>query len=236
MNPVEPDKQTEGDTGNTQESLTQGVAEVMNAFFSIGASVAKTVAEATANTKQVPTPSSNAAPLNAIIHYSLITVGNVINLFAGGIRNSLPKNVGTESSAGVQAKDRNAGGAAGKASVAENPGSAAESSPSLPVVQRGGTLRVPLSIENPSNEPMQQMTFLCLEMRCPSPASGIPLDVSAVRFQPETLSVEPRDFEKLTVFIDTSHETSPGRYEAVLGLGGGIFEMSVQFEVLSQTI
>jgi len=93
----------------------------------------------------------------------------------------------------------------------------AGSAASLPVVQRGGTLRIPLSIENPANEPMQHLNFLCLEMRGGSPGQGVPLPVSAVRFQPESLTIEPRDFEKLTVFIDTGFDTLPGKYEAVLG-------------------
>jgi hypothetical protein len=199
----------------------------MNAFFDVGASLARTVAEATANNKPVPAPPPKAAPLNAIIHYGLITVGNVFNVLAGGLK-SRPATAAPGSSAGPTRTTATPGPTASDGMT----GSAA----SLPVVQRGGTLRIPLSIENPALEPMQQMTFLCLAMRGGTPGAGVPLDISAVRFQPESLSIEPRDFEKLTVFIDTGFDTLPGKYEAVLGLGGGDFEMSVQFKVLPQTV
>ena len=230
MNPVEPDKQQER---SEPESITQGVAEVVSAFLGVGASLAKTVAEATANTKPVPAPSPTATPLNAIIHYGLITVGNVINLFAGGIKNTASTAANASTNVGTQGKGQAVRGAA--ATTTSSSGMTG-SDGTLPLVQRGGTLRIPLSIENPVNEPMEQLTFLCLAMQGGTPGQGIPLTVAAVRFQPETLSIAPRDFEKLTVFIDTSHETSPGRYEAALGLGSGNFELTVQFEVLPQTI
>lgn len=228
MSSANPDNQAEDKPRNETEPITQGVADVVNAVFGVGASLAKTVAEATAN-KPIPAPSPNAPPLNVITHYGLITVGNVFNVFAGGLRNRATATAG--SSAGAA----QAGQSAAQESKATNNGTAG-SAASLPVVQRGATLRIPLSIENPGNEPMQQMNFLCLAMRTSAAGAGVPLDVSAVRFQPDTLSIEPRDFEKLTVFIDTGFDTLPGRYEALLGLGSGNFEMSVQFEVLPQVI
>ena len=228
MSSAKTDNQSESQVRNETESVAHGVADVINAFFDVGASLAKTVAEATANNKPVPTPSPNAAPLNAIIHYSLVTVGNVFNVFADGLKNRTASPTGA-GGVSAQATSPVGGTTSGNNDVSRT-------AVSLPVVQRGGTLRIPLSIENPGNEPMQHMRFLCLAMQGGTPGSGVPLNVSAVRFQPETLTIAPRDFEKLTVFIDTGFDTLPGRYKALLGLGGGSFEMSVEFEVLPQGI
>jgi len=231
--PVEPDNKTERNSSNEAESIAQSVTEVIDAFFGVGASIAKTFAEATANNKKVSPPNPDAAPLNVIIHYSLTTVSNVINMFADGIGNSVPP----ITSVGGKAGDRDAGKPVTEAvTTAGGANSNAQRGYNSPVVQRGGTLRIPLSIENPGNEIMQQLTFLCLDMRCVNPGPGVPLDTSAIRFQPVTLTIEPRDFEKLTAYIDTGYDTSPGEYEALLGLGNNSFEILVKFEVLSQTI
>ena len=226
MSSPKPDNESESQVRNETDNVIQGVSDVVNAFFDVGASLARTVAEATASKKPVPAPSPNAAPLNAIVHYSLITVGNVFNVFAAGLKNKPQATTGATSS-----KTTN-----GSAAQTTSDLHAVRPETSLPVVQRGGTLRIPLSIENPGKEPMQQMRFLCLGMQGGMPGVGVPLAISAVRFQPETLTVEARDFEKLTVFIDTGFDTSPGRYKALLGLGGGSFELSVEFEVLAQPV
>lgn len=229
MNSANANNQQERDARTEPESITQGVADVMNAFFDIGASLTKSVAQATANNKPVPGPAPAAAPLNVIIHYGLITVRNVFNIFAGGITNRAATSPGDATTPSADTAS-----SAPRPKTTDNGGFTGAAS--LPVVRRGGTLRMPLSIENPGEEPMQQMRFLCLAMRGDTAAVGKQLDVSAVRFQPEVLSIEPRDFEKLTLFIDTGIDTSPGRYEAVIGLGDGGFQMKVEFEVLQQGI
>jgi hypothetical protein len=104
----------------------------------------------------------------------------------------------------------------------------------MPRVRAGSTLRVPLSIENPGAERMDDMRFACLALaRAPGsvPAKGAPLGIDDVRFQPLPLSVGPRDFEKLTVFVDTRPDTAPGRYDLTIGLPGGAFQMTIPFEV-----
>jgi len=227
MSSPKTDKESENQARNETESVIHGVSDVVTAFFDVGASLARTVAEATASNKPVPAPSPNAAPLNAIVHYSVITVGNVLNVFAAGLKSK-------PSATAAPASSNTRNGSPAQTTSDLNAVPRAETS--LPVVQRGATLRIPLSIENPGKEPMQHMRFLCLEMQGGTPGIGLPLTISAVRFEPETLTVEARDFEKLTVFIDTGFDTSPGRYKALLGLGGGTFELSVEFEVLAQAV
>lgn len=215
MNSDQQNRQTEkGDTTGLNE-VTQGVGDVVNAAFGVGASLAKVVADATAQARPVPPPETNATPLNAIVHYSLVAVDNIVRLFAsagdGVIRAG--KEVGTQPGAH-------------SARTATHPAQG------FPVVRRGGTLRVPLSVENPSSEPMNNLAFQCVSIRGQAAGQGEPLDPTNVRFQPDSMSIAARDFEKLSVFIDTKPDTAPGRYEAILGSESGAFEISVEFEVL----
>jgi indole-3-glycerol phosphate synthase len=45
------------------------------------------------------------------------------------------------------------------------------------------------------------------------------------------LSVAARDFEKLTVYVDTLPQTAPGIYRAVIGTADSGLETAVDFEV-----
>jgi len=195
--------------------LTQGVGDVVNAAFGVGASLAKVVADATAQARPIPPPETNATPLNAIVHYSLVAVDNIVKLFVSAGDGVMR--------AGKETVSRPA---------AHSASSGTHPAQGFPGVRRGGTLRVPLSVENPGGDPMNDLTFLCTAIRSRLAGQGKPLDPTDVRFHPETLSIAARDFEKLTLFIDTKPDTAPGRYEAILGSETGAFEINVEFEVL----
>lgn len=207
-----------GDTTGLNE-IAQGVGDVVNAAFGVGASLAKVVADATAQARPAPPPETNATPLNAIVHYSLVAVDNIVRLFASA-------------GDGVIRAGKEVGKEVGKQPGSHSARPATHPAQSFPVVRRGGTLRVPLSVENPGSEPMNNLTFLCVTVRCEAAGQGEPLAPTNVRFQPDTMSIAARDFEKLSVFIDTKPDTAPGRYVAILGSESGSFEISVEFEVL----
>lgn len=63
--------------------------------------------------------------------------------------------------------------------------------------------------------------------------SGVALTPSAVRLSPAALDIQPRDFEKLTVFIDTGRDTRIGDYRAVLQMGEDGVETVIDFEVVA---
>ena len=100
-----------------------------------------------------------------------------------------------------------------------------------PVVRPGAGLRVPLSIENPGAEAMQDITprLTRLEHGGQDVTSLVP--EGAVRFVPEQLSVAPRDFEKLTVFLGVPAAAPEGLYRAIIGLGEGFGEVAIDFSV-----
>lgn len=207
-------KQEESPASIDPNAILAGVANVVNSALDVGAALARTVAQATAGSTRIPEPAPNASAIDEVLHYGRVVVGNVIRVVLPG---------------------------AGAAPEPGQPASAAPRTPDTaratetPRVHAGATLRVPLSIENPSAEPMADMHFACLAMtRTPGSgaATGAPLGVDAVRFQPLPLSVGPRDFEKLTVFVDTRPGSAPGRYEMTIGLPGGGFQMAIPFEVM----
>jgi hypothetical protein len=85
-----------------------------------------------------------------------------------------------------------------------------------PVIAPGGTLRVPLSIDNPGDSEMTGLAPRALAARC----DGVEVALPKVRFQPRTLSIAPRDFEKLVLFIDLPPEAAPGDWRLAFSLDG----------------
>jgi hypothetical protein len=101
----------------------------------------------------------------------------------------------------------------------------------LPAVRAGDTLRVPLFIENPSPEPTGSLQFGPFESVPPSPAAPS-ISLAQVRCSPESLDIGPRDFEKVTVFVDTAPTTALGRHLVRVGVPGTAFVTSIEFDVL----
>ncbi len=189
------------------DDLVDGVSRVVESALDLGTAMAKAVAEAASGGKAVEPPTGEGGRLGAFLHYGLAAATGAVGLVLGaaGLSSS-----GTRPPARTPSSDP-AGG---------------------PTVRPGTTLRIPLSIENPGGEPMQAMTFLCLGVTAEPIGPGATLDRRHVRFQPDTLTVAPRDFEKLTVFVDTPADLAPGAYAVVIGLGGGGFETTIRFAVI----
>lgn len=190
------------------QDMAAGVTEVVNAALSMGASLAKAFAQATtAAGAPVSAPSEGAGPLNAIVHYGVAAVTNVAGFLinsAGGLRMATP------------------GGAA----------PAAASRAAWPRVHQGATLRIPLSIENPGEQPMDNITFGCSEIVYLGKNTGPILTANNVRFQPTVLAIPPHDFEKLTLFVDTRPDTPTGRYRVKIEMGAGGTTTIVEFDVI----
>lgn len=85
----------------------------------------------------------------------------------------------------------------------------------LPAVAAGGTLRMPMAIENPTREPMEDLSFHVAELRGPA---GSSLSAAFVSVSPGSIRIAPGDFEKLTVRIDAPPDAEAGIYEGVLRL------------------
>ena len=203
-------RNTGGGTPPAQD-LIAGVNEVVNAALNVGASLAKAAAQATAAGLPVNTPTASTGPLNAIVHYSVVTVSNVASMVlksAGGLKMGVAR-----------------------PSAPRGAATAAPAPATLPCVHQGATLRIPLSIENPGEQPMNDVAFHCTEMTYLGRATGPALQTGNVRIQPQTLNILPHDFEKLTLFISTQADTTPGRYLATITIGPDGTTL-VEFEVL----
>jgi hypothetical protein len=203
------------DQQRAESPIAEGLSAVVNAAFGVGAAIAKTLAEATASGKTVAQPDSGQGPLGEMVHYGVTTVSNVIGLVVSVMGDA--KSQDEESSP--------------SRATPETGRAAAASTKSIPTVHQGRSLRMPLSMENPGDQPMENLLFVCQKMEARELGDGQPLLVDALRFQPEHMDIAPKDFEKLTLLIDTDSETAPGRYVALIGVAEGGLELKVEFEV-----
>jgi hypothetical protein len=184
------------------EAISSGISQVVHAALGVGAAVARTIAEATAAGKPVPPGAAGEGPFADIIHYGVQATSNVVSMVIRGMPSTAP-----------------AAGAAGPV-------------PTFPSVHAGSRLRIPLSIENPTDVEMLAMTFSCRELIYEGNSPGTPLTAAALAFEPAALAISPRDFEKLTVFVATTEGTATGAYLAKIVVEGGSFESALRFEVV----
>jgi hypothetical protein len=200
------EKETNSQSANV-EAISSGISEVVHAALGVGAAVARTIAEATAAGKPVPRGAPGEGPFADMIHYGVQATSNVVSMVIRGIPSTAPP--------------------------VNTPGAAPK--PAFPTVHAGSTLRIPLSIENPSDVEMSRMTFSCADLLYEGNSAGTPLSVAALVLEPAALSIAPRDFEKLTVYIATTEETATGPYSAKIIVEGGSFESALRFEVVPPT-
>jgi hypothetical protein len=162
--------------------------------------------------------------MNIMVHYSLAAMVNVMGAVADGLGEVRGAATGPRPAPDV--------GPDVGPNVAPPPEARAAQESSLPTVHCGATLRIPLSVENPNPEAMSEMRFACLEVSGGEVSLGQVLGPDDFRFEPELLSVAPRDFEKLTVYIDVPETAAPGLYEATIGPSPGDFEIVLRLNVI----
>jgi hypothetical protein len=204
-------------SSNGADRLIEGVSEAVSLSLRIGATLARMAAQATAGDKMVPAPRRQDNLINAIVHYSIATVVNIVDTVVESVQDV------RQASAGSPATPAQSG-------RAEEVQTAAD--PARPTVHRGATLRIPLSIENPGSEPMAGLRFTCPAVSGGDSEAGRPLSPATIRFEPEALTIAPKDFDKLTVYVDVPADAASGRYAATIGLSDGTFETILHFEVV----
>lgn len=72
-----------------------------------------------------------------------------------------------------------------------------------PKIAAGNTLRVPLSIDNPGTDALENIAPVLLEITC---------EDAEIVFEPDQLTIGPRDFEKLVVLIHVPDTCTPDQY------------------------
>lgn len=188
----------------TDDSLVKGVGRLIGTATELGAAVAGAVDRATAGGRERAAAPPGETPAAAIIRHSVSAVTNVARLVIDTAQSAR----GTAS--GATSDSPRADAAAG------------------PQVHRGATLRIPLSIENPGREPMRSLVPTVASWTRGGREAAAP---GSVRFVPEGLDVEPRDFEKLTVLIEVDAGAALGMYRLDVGLGQGA-QVSIDFAVV----
>lgn len=199
-----------------QDAVQEGVSQAIRLTLGAGASVAKIMARATAGNRSVAEPRQESSEFDQLVHYGLATVVNVIGTIANGVnefRNPEQQPVHQQP--------------AGSAAPVENAPPV-----EIPTVPAGATLRLPMSVENPGTEPMVDMYFTCLDIQTSSGGDASPLTPANIHIDPVPLTVDPKNFEKLTTSIAVPVATPPGRYHLTIGLSNGEFETTLLFEVL----
>lgn len=194
------------------DEIVEGVGDLVSATLDLVGRLARRTASLTAKDPTVPRAPDRTSPVNVIVHYGMVTVSNLLEALTdatdAAIRTARPD--------AAAPPERHAGRQGGQ-----------------PTVRAGERLRMPLSIENTTEEPMTDLDLRCVELRFDGRVGhGVPLTEQAVRFEPARVTIAPRDFEKVTVFIDTPPETACGRYEALLALGSDEHRSAVAFRVV----
>jgi len=187
------------------QDVAGGLGDLIAQTLNLGASMARIVAEATSGGKAVPPP-RQATPINGIVHYSVVSVVNVISTVATSVNHAT--NNATTAATSPQSQVQTTPTQAATAQAANRP-----------TVHQGASLRIPLSIENPRETLLENMQFMCtqIELREAGEA-GETYSREWIRFEPQTLSVAPNDFEKLTVYIDVPEHAQTGAYRVAIGL------------------
>lgn len=188
-------------------ALVPEVTDLLNKALGLGAAVTRTLAQTAAPGHD----GAGAGPLDEIVRNGAGALANLARLTVESLRASTGPPV---TSSQVAADPRPA---------------------SSPGVRAGDTLRMPLFIENPSTEPTGPLRFGALEAASLGSAGDRALELSAVRCAPETLEIGARDFEKLTVFVDTNASTPVGRHRVQIGVPETAFATTVEFEVLARS-
>ena len=219
-----PNTDTSDETSAVSDSaIADGVRAMISTTLDIGASMAKMVAEATSGGRSVASP-PNQDPVNAIVHYSVVSVVNVVSTVASSASQARP-------AAAPQSPASPPGEA--QTTAATPPADSQQSN--QPTVHRGAALRIPLSIENPGAEPMTDISFVCLEIRLlERTSSGGDYSSAWVRFEPQSLTIAPNDFEKLTVFIDVPKDAALGHYQTSIGMDSNTPIAVINFTVFEQ--
>lgn len=195
--------------------IATGVANVIDAALGVAVVLARVAAEATAPGRAVePVPPGTPA-LSAIVRYGVAAAGNLASALVSGAQ-------GLKPGVSAGARPASASSAAPRATAARAGG---------PRVARGATLRVPLSVENPSERPMHGLAPRWRATRLAGADVSALLDDACVQFSPAAFDVAPHDFEKLTITVAVPADATPGDYEMLFALGESEPDLRMAFAV-----
>lgn len=189
------------------DDLIPAVDELVRAILDVGVAITHSVARAA--DPALPAGQVAAGSVEQIVRNGTAAIAGVVRMTADGVR------------AGRAGRPTNGTGA--------EPGSGSY----RPTVSAGGVLRMPLLIENPTNEPTEPLVFAAVSTIGPAESGGGGLPFDQIRCEPTTLQIAGRDFEKLTVFVQTTADSAVGRHQVQVGVPGTAFDTTVTFDVVT---
>ena len=210
------------DEGPMQDA-TKLATDAAEAVIHIGATFARAFAEAVSGRSQPAVPGETA--LTSMVRHTSTGIATMAMIAVDAAR--------AGASAGVGGPGGGTSGFAGSENSAspETNGAGVPQAGGGPSVEPGETLRLPLSIDNPGSTTMHGLVPHLTE----AVFEGETVPPPQVRFEPASLSIAPRDFEKLVVLIDIPAEAAAGRWRVGLGLEeGGETVTSIAFQVVTQ--
>jgi hypothetical protein len=201
--------------------LTNDVVDLVNAVLGVGVSILRTVAQATTS-ERLP-PGDTPTPLGEMDRLTTTAAGNVISSV---VHRDWPASAATTSARRTTASDSDRGRASGNPGVPQ------------PRVTAGSTLRIPLLVENSTLTSTGEVGFVVRSIeRTDSRAAEAPiqwaLPAEIISFDPVSMEIGPRDFEKLTVRVATTPDIPAGQYRAVIVGRDGWFSTHVSFEIIT---
>lgn len=192
--------------------VATGVANVIDAALGVGVSLARALAEATAFGRAVEPVPSGTPPISAIVRYGVAAASNLASALMSGAQELKP-------TIGTMKPTAASGGTAGRRGAG-------------PRVAPGATLRVPMSVENPSDQPMRDLQPRLRAVRRGSADASAVIGADCIRFGPERFDVAPHDFEKLTVTVSVPPDVPAGDYEVVYALNDSDPDLKLAFAVM----
>jgi hypothetical protein len=105
-------------------------------------------------------------------------------------------------------------------------------------VTAGSTLRIPLLVENSTLSSTGEVGFVVrsierTDAQSTDASTQWALPAGIISFDPVSMVIGPRDFEKLTVRVATAPEMPAGHYHAVIVGRDGWFTTHVSFEIIT---
>jgi hypothetical protein len=191
--------------GDEPDVLIPAVSELVDAVLGLAVTITRSAARATDSSTHSGETTASAGAVDEIVRNGAAAIAGIVRMATGGI--------------------------SGKRNEQSTQSAGAAYAPPFPTVQAGGTLRMPLMIENPSPESTGPLEFTALSVTGPSSSGG--LESAQIRCVPHPLVIAARDFEKLTVLIDTTVDTPRGRHRVSVGAEGTPFATVVEFDVVS---
>lgn len=73
----------------------------------------------------------------------------------------------------------------------------------------GETIKLPFSVENPGEKPIEKITFVASSL---VGRQGHVIPADQISFLPSSISLEGKDFEKVYIQVQTSRSMPPGEY------------------------